>query len=168
MNKLNRQVLVLNQNYEPFAVYDAKRAIILLYLKKVQLVERYREDVHSISITMPYPSVIRLHSYIHRPYKRVILNRKNIIRRDSNVCQYCGKNSRPMTIDHIKPKCYGGKDTWENLVCACVPCNTKKGNRTPEQADMHLLRQPKRPSHLFFLKALIGNPHTSWKPYLFT
>ncbi len=164
---LTRQVLVLNQNYEPFSVCDAKKAIILLYLRKVQLVERYEELVHSVSMEMPYPSVIRLNTYIHRPYKKVILNRKNIIRRDRNTCQYCGKNSRPMTIDHVIPKSYGGKDAWENLVCACVQCNTKKGNRTPEQAGMDLMRRPKRPTHLFFLKSLIGKPHASWKPYLF-
>jgi len=163
----NRKVLILNQNYEPFSVCTTKRAIILLYLNKVQLIERYNESVHSISMEMPSPSVIRLSLYIRKPYKKVLLNRKNILKRDRSTCQYCGKNSQPMTIDHVIPKSYGGKDTWENLVSACPSCNRKKGNQTPEQAEMHLLRKPNKPSHLFFLYNLIGSPPPSWKPYLF-
>jgi len=162
-----RKVLILNQNYEPLTLCSVKRAIILMYLDKVQLVERYNCDIHSVSTSMPCPSVVRLHFYIRKPFKEVLLNRKNIIKRDGSICQYCGKNSQPMTIDHVIPKSYGGRDTWENLVCACIKCNSKKGNRTPEQAGMKLLRQPRKPSHLFYLQSLIGSPPESWKPYLF-
>lgn len=164
---LNRQVLLLNQNFEPFAVCSAQRAMILLFLQKVQLVEMYDESIHSVSATFPYPSVIRLQRYVHKPFKKIILNRKNIIRRDSNRCQYCGKNSQPMTVDHIIPKSLGGGDSWENLICACLRCNAKKGSRTPEQAGLQLLKKPKKPSHLLFLHSMIGKPHQSWKPYLF-
>ncbi|MEJ2055100.1 MAG: HNH endonuclease [Calditrichaceae bacterium] len=163
----NRKVLVLNQNYEPFSLCTTKRAVILLFLNKVQLVERYSESIHSISSEMPSPSVVRLGRYVHKPHKRVQLNRKNILKRDKNICQYCGHNSQPMTIDHIIPKCFGGKDTWDNLVCACPKCNRNKGNQTPEQAGMKLLKQPVKPSHLFYLHNLIGNPPASWKQYLF-
>lgn len=162
-----RKVLVLNQNYEPLTVTSAKRAISLLYLKRVQLVERYACEVHSVSLSLPCPSVIRLHSYVHKPYKEVVLNRKNILKRDHNICQYCGRNSQPMTIDHVIPKSYGGKDTWENLVCACIRCNTKKGNHTPEEAGMKLLKPPRKPSHLFYLQTMISKAHETWKPYLF-
>ncbi|HHJ51673.1 MAG TPA: HNH endonuclease [Caldithrix abyssi] len=164
---LGRKVLILNQNYEPITICSMKRAIILVYLKKVQMVERYECSVRSVSVSMPCPSIIRLNSYVRKPFREVILNRKNILKRDQNICQYCGKNSRPMTIDHVIPKSYGGKDTWENLVCACYSCNAKKSNRTPEEAGMKLLRRPRKPSHLFYLQNLIGNPPESWKPYLF-
>ncbi len=164
---LNRKVLVLNQNYEPFAVCSAKRAIILLFLKKVQLVAREEVQVHSVSVTMPMPSIIRLNIYIHKPFRKVVLNRKNIHKRDNHTCQYCGRNNRPMTIDHVVPKSYGGEDSWENLVCACIKCNTKKGNRTPDESGMKLQRQPRKPSHIFFLQTVIGNPPQAWKPYLF-
>lgn len=166
--KTNHHVLVLNQNYEPLSVCSAQRAIVLLYLQKVQMVEKYAGcSFHSVSMEMVCPSVIRLHSYVHKPYKKVMLNRKNILRRDHHTCQYCGRNNRPMTIDHIIPKSFGGKDTWSNLVCACVACNAKKGNRTPEEAGMKLLKAPRKPSHLFFLQNSFGRPHHTWKPYLF-
>jgi len=164
---LNRKVLVLNQNYEPLAISTVKRAIILMFTEKVELVARYDGAIHSVSMTLPCPSVIRLHSYIRKPYREIPLNRKNILKRDNHTCQYCGKNNRPMTIDHVIPKSYGGQDTWENLVAACMACNTKKGNRTPEKAGMKLLKTPRRPGHLFYLKLMAGKPHATWKPYLF-
>ncbi len=164
---LNRKVLVLNQNYEPLTISTVKRAICLLYAHKVELVERYEQNVRSVSTVFPCPSVVRLYTYVKKPFREVALNRKNILKRDNHTCQYCGKNSRPMTIDHVIPKSYGGKDTWENLVCACLSCNAKKGNRTPEMAGMKLLRKPRKPSHLFYLQVLAGRPHATWKPYLF-
>ncbi len=164
---LNRKVLVLNQNYEPLTISTVKRAIILMYSQKVEMVEKYDAVIHSVSTSMPCPSVIRLHSYIHKPFREVALNRKNIFKRDQHTCQYCGKNNRPMTIDHVIPKSYGGKDTWENLVCACLVCNSKKGNQTPEMAGMKLLKKPAKPSRLFYLQVLAGRPHPTWKRYLF-
>ena len=167
MVNLNRNVLVLNQNYEPIAICDAKKAIILVYLGKAEIVERLDYEVRSMSISMPFPSVVRLQIYIYRPYTTVILNRKNVIRRDRHTCQYCGKKNVPLTIDHIIPKQFGGKHSWENLVCACVRCNNRKGNRTPEQANMKMLKKPNKPSYLFFLQFFIEKPHESWRPYLF-
>jgi len=131
------------------------------------VIERYKNGIRSISIEIPYPSVIRLNMYIRKPFKTVSLSRKNIFKRDKNRCQYCGKNHQAMTIDHLIPKSVGGKDTWENLVCACLRCNGIKGNRTPEQAEMKLLNKPKKPSHLFYLQHLAGTSHTSWDDYLF-
>ncbi|RQV97353.1 MAG: HNH endonuclease [Calditrichaeota bacterium] len=164
---MNKKVLLLNQNYEPFTICTAQKAIILLYLNKVDLVERYPIVIHSVSGEMPYPSVIRLNRYVNKPYRSVLLSRKNIMKRDKHICQYCGQNSQPMTIDHVIPKSQGGGDNWENLVTACLNCNNKKGNQTPEQVGMKLLKRPEKPSHLFFLQSLIGKPDESWKPYLF-
>ncbi len=164
---LNKKVLVLNQNYEPLTISTVKRAVILLYSQKVEMVEQYEATIHSVSMSMVCPSVVRLRHYIYKPYRDVPLNRKNIMKRDNHTCQYCGKNSRPMTIDHVIPKSFGGKDTWENLVCACLKCNSKKGNRTPEAAGMKLLRKPKKPTHLFFLQISAGKIPQKWRPYLF-
>ena len=123
--------------------------------------------VRSPRVSLPLPSIVRLVRYIHIPRKRVELTRKNILKRDKFRCQYCGRTQNALTIDHIIPKTKGGADSWGNLVCACVKCNNKKGNRTPEQANMRLLHQPKKPSYLFFIQHFIGVSEDSWKPYLF-
>ncbi|MCD6116054.1 HNH endonuclease [bacterium] len=164
---LESRVLVLNQNYEPLSVCSAKRAVILLYLHKAEMVERNHDIIHSVSVSIPLPSIVRLSDYKRIPKKRIVLSRKNIIRRDNHKCQYCGTSEEPLTVDHIIPRVRGGKDTWENLVCACMRCNTKKGDRTPEEAGMKLLREPKKPSYHFFIQHIVGTPDDRWKPYLF-
>ena len=167
MNKLDKNVLVLNQNYEPISIVNVKKAILLLFLNKAEMVEELGDKLRSINLEFAFPSVVRIKNYIRRPYREVVLNRKNIHRRDRHICQYCGKNHSPMTVDHVVPKQFGGKDTWENLVCACIKCNNKKGNRTPEQANLYLIRKPTKPSHLFYLQYLITKPQETWRPYLF-
>ena len=164
---LNTRVLVLNQNYEPLSICNARRAIILIYQNKAEIVERNHHFVRSPTVSIPLPSIVRLQLYIRIPRKRILLNRRNILRRDNNRCQYCGSQAGLMTIDHVVPRVRGGGDTWENLVCACTHCNTKKGNKTPEQAGMPLLKKPKKPGHLHFMQQLAGNPDDRWKPYLF-
>lgn len=166
-NRLNRNVLVLNQNYEPIAICNAKKAIILIYLEKAEIIETFDTEIRAVSFSMPFPSVVRLQVYIYKPYMSVMLTRKNILRRDRHKCQYCGKTALPLTVDHIIPKHFGGKQTWENLVCACFRCNNRKGNKTPDQVGMELIKQPQKPSKLFFLQYFIEKPHESWRPYLF-
>lgn len=167
MVALNKNVLVLNQNYEPIAVCNAKKAVILIYLGKAEIIEHLDGEIRSVSFSMPFPSVVRLQIYIYKPYTPVILSRKNILRRDRYTCQYCGKNTLPQTVDHIIPKNFGGKHTWDNLVCACLRCNNRKGNRTPDQAGIKLLKKPLKPSKLFFLQFYIEKPPETWRPYLF-
>ena len=123
--------------------------------------------MRSVSSAFPFPVVVRLTIYIRVPGKRIILTRKNILKRDSHTCQYCGKINVPLTVDHVLPKTFGGNDEWENLVCACVECNNVKGNRTPEQAKMKLLKTPRRPNHLIFIQHYVGVKNKKWKPYLF-
>jgi 5-methylcytosine-specific restriction endonuclease McrA len=166
-DRLNRNVLVLNQNYEPIAICNAKKAVILVYLGKAEIVEAFDTEIRAVSFSMPFPSVVRLQIYIYKPYMPVILTRKNILRRDRHRCQYCGKYAHALTVDHVIPKHYGGKHSWDNLVCACIRCNNRKGSRTPEQAGMTLLKKPQKPSKLFFLQFFIEKPHDSWRPYLF-
>ncbi len=159
---------MLNQNYEPMSVCNVKKAIILLFLGKAELIEAASGKVlHSVSMTMPFPSVVRLSLYIRVPYKKIILSRKNILRRDGHRCQYCGRGDLPLTVDHVIPRSRKGEDTWENLVCACVLCNNKKGDHTPEEASMPLVRRPIRPNHVTFIRHFVGNVDERWKPYLF-
>ena len=125
---LNRKVLVLNQSYEPLMVINAKRAIVLIIKEKVKMLEKYSENIRSVQNSFDLPSVIRLNFYVHLKYKDIVLNRRNILKRDDYRCQYCAKQATPLTIDHIVPKNKGGKDSWENLVAACSKCNTRKGD----------------------------------------
>jgi len=164
---LHSQVLVLNQNYEPMTITNVKKAIILIYLGKAEIIEKNDAHIRSISTSYPLPSIVRLTRYINVPRKRIILSRKNIIKRDGHKCQYCGIRSGPVTIDHVIPKVRGGEDTWENLVCACVKCNNKKGNRTPEEAGMKLFNKPQRPSYIFFIRYFVGSIDNRWEPYLY-
>ena len=165
---LANRVLVLNQSYEPISVCSAKKAFLLIFLLKADLVaEREDRVLRSVNATYPYPSVIRLSSYIRVRFKNVELSRRNILRRDNNQCQYCGKITTPLTLDHIIPRSRGGMDTWDNLVTACIRCNNRKGNQTPEEAGIKLAKQPRKPHHVIFLKNFMGKVDVAWKPYLF-
>jgi len=164
---LNSRVLVLNMNYEPMCVCSARRAVVLLYLEKAEMIERNHEIIHSVNQSIPLPSIVRLSRMVRVPRKRILLNRKNIIKRDHHQCQYCGTKDGSVTVDHIIPRDRGGKDTWDNLVCACTICNGKKGNRTPREAGMTLLKEPRKPGYLFFIQHLVGIPDDRWRPYLF-
>lgn len=164
---MNGHVLVLNQDYSALTVCNVQRAVILMHLQKVHLVESVdNEYVRSPSTEIPWPSIVRLKSYAQVPYKRVMLSRKNVLKRDGGTCQYCGVENN-LTIDHVVPKSRGGRDSWENLVAACVSCNNQKGDRTPEEAGMQLARQPFRPSYVMFLRDFAGPIDEDWKPYLF-
>ncbi len=165
---LNRNVLILNQNYEPLTVCSVKRAVVMMLLGKVEMIETMDGHMlHSVSTAIRVPSVVRLGFYVKVPRKRIFLSRKNIIKRDGHRCMYCGRSEGSMTVDHVIPKRMGGRDTWENLVCACTKCNNRKGDRTPEQANMTLIKRPRKPNHLMFIQRFIGISDDSWKPYLF-
>ncbi len=165
---VHRNVLMLNQNYEPLTVCSAKRAIVLVFQGKAELIEEVDGlCLRTVQTAYGLPSVVRLWQYKRVPYKRVMLSRKNILTRDQNTCQYCGTRRGPMTVDHVLPKTRGGLDTWENLVAACVKCNNKKGNRTPAEARMPLKSKPRRPSHIHFIKRHIGVSDQRWRQYLF-
>ena len=167
MNNLNKKVLLLNQSYQPLMILGAKRAIILSFTDKVEVVERYSDQIRSINLSILLPSVIRLKDYVSFSKKKIPLTRKNILKRDNHICQYCNNKSGFMTIDHIVPKDKGGRDLWENLVAACVSCNTKKGNKLLKDTNMLLLKKPKAPSFLFNIQSELSNSQDSWKPYLF-
>lgn len=158
---------MLNQNYEPLLVCNARRALVLLLLGKAEVVEN--SDCFAIGVRKRFalPSVVRLDGFIRPLRLEVKLSKQNILRRDRHVCQYCGTSRGQLTIDHLVPKCQGGEDSWENLVSACSACNNKKANRSLKQARMTLIRKPRRPHYLSFIQYFIHQPEASWKPYLF-
>ena len=164
---LNRKVLLLNQSYEPLMVIGAKRALILLLSEKVDSIESYSENIHSAYLTIKLPSVIRLKEYAKIKRNEIVVSRKNVLKRDNYTCQYCGVKSISMTIDHILSRKKGGGDSWENLVAACMPCNTKKGNKLLAEVNMKLLTTPRKPTMILHLQKYVRQFQSSWRPYLF-
>ena len=164
---LQGNVLVLNQNYEPLNVCSTRRALLLIFRGKAETVEESDRAVRTVAARFPVPSVVRLEQYIRAPRRRVVLSKRNILRRDGQQCQYCGVRHKAMTVDHIVPRRLGGPATWENLVCACAACNSKKGDRRPDQVGLRLQRKPKRPNNVNFIRNFIGVSDSRWNPYLF-
>ena len=164
---LAENVLVLNQNYEPLNVCSVRRALVLIFRGKAQHVETCELVVRTVSRNFPVPSVVRLEHYVNAPRRRVVLSKRNVLKRDNHQCQYCGSADCKMTIDHIIPRKYNGPDSWENLVTACVSCNARKGDGHPEQAGLRLMRKPKRPNNVSFIRNFIGVSDSRWKPYPF-
>lgn len=150
---LHSAVLVLNQNYEVLNVCSARRAFVLLDRGKAEILEATDAMLHSASRSFPLPSVIRLVYMIKRPRPQLRLSRREVFARDRYTCQYCGKQTKDLTLDHVVPRHRGGKHSWENLVSACRACNHRKAGRTPHEARMQLLREPFQPQasvyHLF-------------------
>jgi len=143
--RLRAPVLVLNRNYQPIHVCNVKRAVIMLFVGKAEVVENGRGFIRTPSSIYPCPSVIRLAYMVHGPRPRVRLAKREILRRDNYTCQYCGQKSRSLTVDHVIPRHLGGAHDWDNLVSACPSCNLQKGGRTPREAGMSLLRKPREP-----------------------
>jgi len=165
---INLPVLVLNQTYEPLNVCRVRRAIVLLYRGKAEMLENGSGFIQSVSYTFPVPSVIRLACWIKRPRPQPKLTRLEIFHRDRYTCQYCGKETRQLTLDHVIPRHQGGEHNWENVVSACVPCNRRKAGRTPEQARMRLLHSPSPPrgNTLFYIPHHYLQTQSEWQKYL--
>lgn len=164
---LNGNVLILNQDYQPLSVVNIKKGLVLLFLEKAEMLhDNPNQKIRTIDTRYDYPSVIRLRKYARIPFKNIVLSRKNVLKRDSQKCQYCSSKD-DLTIDHVIPKSRGGQDTWENLVTACSKCNHEKGNKTPKEAGMKLMRKPYRPNHIIYLRDFYGNVQEHWKPYLY-
>lgn len=166
---MNLPVLVLNASYEAINVCSAKRALKMI-LKGVALPEKESEyEVRSASLSMRVPHVIRLIHYVKVPHKTVKLTRKNIFLRDQYTCQYCGRRFPPseLTIDHVIPISRGGTNSWRNVVTACKECNNRKGNRTPAEAGMRLIKKPTVPSLYVHIIRSAKGFHSSWSEYLF-
>jgi 5-methylcytosine-specific restriction endonuclease McrA len=192
---LNENVLVLNRIYTAIRVVSARRAFTLLCKDAAEVIavengkyanydlqswteiaalqRKFEPDAHTWIQTprmvIAVPKVIRLLGYDRLPKQGVKLNRRNLYARDGNRCQYCGKKfpTKELTLDHVMPRVQGGHHDWENLVCACVKCNARKGGRTPAQAHMRLIRQPVRPKRNPTITLNLGNAkYASWKAFL--
>lgn len=192
---LTAKVLVLNRLYMALRVVSAKRAFSMLSRDLAEVIHVENGQYHSfdfsswaevatfrdqfqghhydwvrtVRLEIPVPKVIRLLGYDRLPEQHVKLNRRNLFARDRNQCQYCGHffPTSELSIDHVKPRAQGGGDTWENLVCACVKCNARKGGRTPEQARMTLVRKPVRPKRNPLITLRLGQEkYHSWKAFL--
>ncbi len=190
MNSLGQHVLVLNRLWQAVNVCSVRRAFMLLYSGHAQVVaadgsgyqtfnfgqwhdfsRSYAGDdvVETIRFKIRIPKIIVLLFYDRFPKKEVKFTRHNIFERDKNTCQYCGVafDRSELNLDHVIPRDRGGRMIWENIVCSCIPCNTKKGNRTPDEAGMHLVRKPKRPKwrpalHVTFHR----HADESWRHFL--
>lgn len=152
--KLKNQVLVLNADYAPINIVSKRKAIVYIIKEKVQVLSDY---------------VVRLVNYIRLPYAKIMANsvsRRAIFTRDNHTCSYCNAKEN-LTVDHIVPQSRGGKNEWSNLITACLECNLKKGNRTPNEAGMRLLFQPYKPINKISLTIHNSN-NKEWKEYLFT
>lgn len=134
------KVLVLNASFEPLNICEWERAVVLILKGKAEHVEHNGKLLRP---NFPLPIVIRLVRYVRVPYMTLGLSKENILHRDNHTCQYCG--GRATTVDHIIPRSRRGKSTWDNMVGACEACNMRKGDRTPQQAGMLLLRAPRHP-----------------------
>ena len=165
---MSDSVLVLNFTYEPLGVVDLPRAVRLLFARKVEILHRGAREVRTTSLAFPLPSVVRMLYYVRRARKRVALTKKNVLLRDDYTCQYCGvKGERMMTVDHVVPRSKGGASTWENLVCACMRCNNRKNNRSPEHANMRLKRRPKAPKYIPWIRVKRNTLPGEWHQFLF-
>ena len=138
-------VLVLNQNYQPLNICNARRAFVLLGHGKAELLLNGRGHIRSVARMFPIPSVIRLVYMVKRPLMRRRLSRQSVFYRDGFVCQYCRQVSKQLTLDHIMPRSRGGIHAWDNVVSACIPCNHRKAGLTPKEAQMRLIRKPSAP-----------------------
>jgi len=164
----NPLVLVLNQNYEPLNICHIRRAIVLVYQKKAEMLEDGMGFIHAANQSFPIPSVIRLPYMVKRPYHvERRLTRAEIFSRDRYTCQYCGKQTRQLTIDHVIPRYRGGQQTWENVVSACPPCNRRKAGRTPEEAGMKLKQKPGPPKagRYSYIPMQYMNVRREWERY---
>lgn len=166
------QTLVLNASYEPLKVVDWQRAITLWVQGKVEIIEEHEREVRAVTFTFRLPSVVRLLQMVRLRKRPVVqFTRANIYTRDEFTCQYCAFEFEPedLTFDHVIPVAQGGRRGWENIVTACEPCNRKKAARTPEEAGMTLLRQPRRPVVLApTMKLTFGfRTPAAWHSYIY-
>jgi 5-methylcytosine-specific restriction endonuclease McrA len=166
---MHGEVLVLNSDYEPLNVCNLRRAIVLVYLGKAEILHATEHRVHTFQGHVHSPSVVKLRQHVKRPLPQLRLSRRGIFARDDYTCQYCGQSVRELTIDHVIPKRMGGGATWENLVCCCRRCNTRKGDKSLTQAGMKLRRLPRRPRFIPYIsltKYVAGTKNEIWRNYL--
>lgn len=192
---LGASVLVLNRHYVAVHVINARRALSLLFRDFAEVIhiedgqyanydfpswraiselkalakQEHEDWIRAVNFEMQIPRVIRLLEFDRVPQMTLRFNRRNLFARDGHRCQYCGRSlpSHQMSLDHVMPRSRGGETSWENIVCSCVDCNTKKGGRTPHEARMKLMTPPKKPQQNPLLSAKLRQPkYAMWKSFL--
>lgn len=189
---LNNQVLVLNRLWQAINICSVERALTLLYAQHAHVVYEERgtfntfsfqewcdltsahdgdDCVNTVSLRIRVPRIIVLMFFDRFPRKEVKFTRNNLFARDKNTCQYCGRrfDRKELNIDHVVPRQQGGRTTWSNVVCSCVPCNSRKGCRTPAEAGLHLIRPPRKPRWRPFIEVHFHHPvDHSWRHFVDT
>ena len=162
------RVLVLNASYEPINVCTVRRATVLLLKDRAEMLEHNGLPLRSERLELDRPCVIRLMRYVRIPrdVHRRKITRKAVLARDAYTCQYCGRRTHGLTVDHIVPRSRGGESIWENIVASCAPCNRRKGNRLPREAQMDLLNRPRAPGPTIFIRIASPRVPVAWEPYL--
>ncbi len=192
---LSSSVLVLNRLYLAIHIVNVRRAFCLLFRELAEVVhleegqfanysfqswreiselradykQPHEDWIHGVGFEIQVPRVIRLLCFDRLPKQQLHLNRRNILARDEHTCQYCGRHhpTHQLSLDHVIPRSLGGETTWENVVCACLSCNIRKGGRTPHEARMKLVRRPFRPHRNPLLALKLNNPkYESWRTWL--
>lgn len=195
IDPLASSVLVLNRFYVAIHVINVRRAFGLLCRELAEVIHvedgqyanydfaSWREIselkaqfkapdddwIRAVNFEIQVPRVVRLLYYDRLPKQAIRFNRRNIFARDNNRCQYCGKKfpTSELSLDHVVPRSRNGETSWENVVCSCVKCNVRKGGRTPQEANMHLIKLPVKPKRSPMLSMKLGNPkYQSWKSFL--
>jgi 5-methylcytosine-specific restriction endonuclease McrA len=162
------RVLVLNASYEPINVCTVRRAAVLVLKDRAEILERSEWALHAENLTLPRPIVIRLKAYVRIPrdaHRRKI-TRRAVFARDRWTCQYCGQERGSLTVDHVIPRSKGGDSGWENIVTCCAPCNRRKGDRLPSQANMVPRQKPHAPSSTIFIHVAAPEIPSAWEQYL--
>lgn len=194
-SSLAASVLVLNRTFVAVHVVGVRRAFGLIYREIAEIVDvddghfgnfdfqtwlwiseirwpqgrQQDEWVRSVNFRIQVPRVIRLLNFERLPHPSLRFSRRNVFARDRHQCQYCGQHAPPqqLSMDHVVPRSRGGVTNWENIVCCCLKCNTRKGGRTPHEARMQLLKKPVKPRFNPVLAQKLENPkYGSWRAFL--
>jgi 5-methylcytosine-specific restriction endonuclease McrA len=160
-------VLVLNASYEPLNVTSVRRAHVLVFKGKAEVIEDAGKPLRSAAAEFVWPQVIRLLQYVRVPKSiQRKISRRALFARDGWRCQYCGTDGGKLTLDHVVPRSRGGESSWENVVTSCSPCNLRKGNRTLDEAGMRLHALPRPPAPALFVTLAAPRVPDGWQPYL--
>ncbi len=190
---LSLRVLVLNRLWQPVNIVGVQRAFSLLLQDHAQVIytgdssfrmmdsaswlafseeevpENDEAFIQTVRLRIRVPKVLLLRAYAQLPVQEVKFTRENLFERDNYRCQYCGNgfDAAQLNLDHVIPRDRGGRSSWENIVTSCIKCNSRKANRLPHQASMHLIRKPERPRWRPFISSLIGQEYDAdWDHFI--
>ena len=156
---------MLNASYQPLCVVPVRRALVLALKGKAEVIHTNGHMFRSETLEIKAPSVVRLNYFVKVPYRaRSSLSRRAVFVRDNFECQYCGRPAE--NVDHVVPKSRGGGHTWDNVVAACRPCNSRKENRSPADVGMALRHPPRRPDDSVWIVVAVERVDPVWEQYL--